>query len=303
MAKVEITHLVTESRNTKTMNLDDMSIRQFLEIMNEEDSSVPLKIKEVLPEIEEAVKHIIEALNNGGKLYYVGSGTSGRLGVLDAVECPPTFGTTDEVQGIIAGGDSAFVKAKEGAEDNEQGGYQDIYDRHITNKDVVVGLAASGRTPHTIGALKAANEIGAFTISIACNPNSKIGQVAKLAIDMPIGPEVITGSTRLKAGTAQKLVLNMLSTASMVGIGKTYQNLMVDMKPTNEKLVERSKRIIVEATGCSYEEASEVFEKSHRQTKIAIVMILLDCDEETARLQLEKHRGFVKNAITDKQAD
>ncbi|MFQ6860410.1 MAG: N-acetylmuramic acid 6-phosphate etherase [Beduini sp.] len=303
MAKIEITHLVTESRNPKTMNLDDMSIHQFLEIMNEEDASVPLKVKEVLPQIEKAVEKIIYALKNGGKLYYVGSGTSGRLGVLDAVECPPTFGTTDEVQGIIAGGDSAFVKAKEGAEDNEEGGYHDIYNANITADDIVVGIAASGRTPHTIGALKAANEIGAFTISIACNPNSKIGQVAKLAIDMTIGPEVITGSTRLKAGTAQKLVLNMLSTASMVGIGKTYQNLMVDMKPTNEKLVERSKHIIMEATECSYEQASIVFEESHRQTKIAIVMILLDCDEKTARLQLEKHHGFVKNAIIDKQAD
>lgn len=297
MSKVEITHLVTEKRNPKTMHLDDMSIHQFLEVMNEEDMSVPLKVKEVLPQIEKAVHQIIESLKKGGKLYYIGSGTSGRLGVLDAVECPPTFGTTNEIQGIIAGGDSAFVKAKEGAEDNEEAGKQDVYKANITKNDVVVGIAASGRTPHTIGALKAANEIGAYTISLACNPNSEVGKYAKLAIDMTIGPEVITGSTRLKAGTAQKLVLNMLSTASMIGIGKTYQNLMVDMKPTNEKLVERSKRIIMEATGCDYKTASKVFEESHCQTKIAIVMILLDCDEVTARQQLEKHQGFIKNAI------
>lgn len=303
MAKVEITHLVTEKRNPKTMDLDDMSIHQFLEVMNEEDATVPLKVKEVLPQIEEAVNKIIEAFKVGGKLYYIGSGTSGRLGVLDAVECPPTFGTTDEVQGIIAGGDTAFVKAKEGAEDNEEAGKQDVYQANITKHDVVVGIAASGRTPHTIGALKAASEIGAYTISLSCNPNSEVGKYADLAIDMTIGPEVITGSTRLKAGTAQKLVLNMLSTASMIGIGKTYQNLMVDMKPTNEKLVERSRRIIMEATDCDYDTASIIFEKSHRQTKIAIVMILLNCDEKTATQQLEKHHGFIKNAITNKQAD
>ena len=216
MTKVDISNLVTETRNPKTMNLDDMTVGEILKTMNEEDTLVPLRVREVLPQVEIAVTKIIEALKTGGRLFYIGSGTSGRLGILDAVECPPTFSTTTEVNGIIAGGPDAFIQAKEGAEDNEEQGMQDVLDAHITDKDVVVGIAASGRTPHTIGALKKANEIGAYTVSIACNPNSEVGKVAKLAIDMNLGPEIITGSTRLKSGTAQKLVLNMLSTVSMV---------------------------------------------------------------------------------------
>ncbi len=300
MNKINISHLVTESRNLKTMNLDDMSIHEFLTVMNEEDTLVPLRVQEVLPLIEKAVQMIIHSLQQGGKLFYVGSGTSGRLGILDAVECPPTFSTTDEINGIIAGGTSAFVKAKEGAEGiHEEDGKKEILAAGITDKDVVVGIAASGRTPHTIGALKQANEIGAYTISIACNPNSEIGKVAHLAIDMDLGAEVITGSTRLKAGTAQKLVLNMLSTASMVGIGKTYQNLMVDLKPSNEKLVERSKRIIMEATGCDYTVAQQAFEECDRQVKTAIIKILLNCSVEEAQERLEKNQGFVKKAIQE----
>lgn len=297
MSNINISHLITETRNPRTMNLDDMSILEFLTVMNEEDCSVPKHIKEVLPLIEKAVKTIIKALNQGGKLYYVGSGTSGRIGILDAVECPPTFSTTDEVNGIIAGGPSAFIKAKEGAEDDEESGRQEIAALNLSPLDVVVGIAASGRTPHTIGALQMANEIGAYTISIACNPNSEIGKIANLAIDLDLGPEVITGSTRLKAGTAQKMVLNMLSTASMVGIGKTYQNLMVDLKPSNEKLIERSKRIIMEATGCDYEVAKETFEECHHQVKVAIVKILLNCSVSQAEAQLAKNNGFVKKAI------
>lgn len=297
MGHIHISHLVTESRNPKTMNLDDMSIHEFLTVMNEEDALVPQRVHDVLPQIEKAVEKIIEALKHGGRLFYVGSGTSGRLGILDAVECPPTFSTTNEVNGIIAGGPSAFVKAKEGAEDHEDDGQREIMEAGICDKDVVVGIAASGRTPHTIGALKQANKIGAYTIGIACNPDSEIGKVAKLAIDMNLGPEVITGSTRLKAGTAQKLVLNMLSTASMVGIGKTYQNLMVDLKPSNEKLVERSKRIIMEATGCSYEVAQETFEECHQHVKVAIIKILLNCTVEEAKSRLESSQGFVKKAI------
>ena len=297
MSKVDISNLVTESRNPKTMNLDDMSIHEMLVTMNEEDMLVPLRVKEVLPQIEIAIKHIINALKMGGKVFYVGSGTSGRLGILDAVECPPTFSTTDEINGIIAGGPSAFIKAKEGAEDDEKAGMKEILDAKISSKDVVVGIAASGRTPHTIGALKQASEIGAYTISIACNPNSEIGKVAKLAIDMNLGPEVITGSTRLKAGTAQKLVLNMLSTLSMVGIGKTYQNLMVDVRPSNEKLVERSKRMIMEATGCDYQMASTTFDNCDRQVKVAIVKILLGCSEAEAKERLQKSEGFIKKAI------
>lgn len=299
MGGVQITHLTTEQRNPRTMNLDALSLKEFLTIMNDEDAKVALCVKEKLDEIVEAVEYVISALQNGGKLYYIGSGTSGRLGVLDAVECPPTFSTTDEVTGLIAGGDAAFVKAKEGAEDNEELGASDIVNAGVTEKDVVVGLAASGRTPHTIGALKKANELGAVTISIACNTNSEVGKVAKLAIDLNVGPEVLTGSTRLKAGTAQKLVLNMISTASMIGIGKTYQNLMVDVKPSNAKLVERGKRIIMEATGCDYEIAQKAFEASGRNPKTAIVMVLLNCDHETAKDRLEKGNYFIKNAIKE----
>ena len=292
MTKVDISNLVTETRSPKTMNLDDMTVGEILKTMNEEDALVPLRVREVLPQIEIAVTKIIEALKVGGRLFYIGSGTSGRLGILDAVECPPTFSTTTEVNGP-----DAFIQAKEGAEDNEEQGMQDILDAQITDKDVVVGIAASGRTPHTIGALKKANEIGAYTISIACNPNSKVGKVAKLAIDMNLGPEIITGSTRLKSGTAQKLVLNMLSTVSMIGIGKTYQNLMVDVKSSNEKLVERSKRMIMEATGCEYDIATQNYEECGRQVKLAIVKILLNCSVEEAKERLEMTNGFVKKAI------
>lgn len=298
MSKVDLSHLLTESRNPKTMDLDDMSVREFLKVMNEEDATIADKIKTVLPEIEEAVYQVIHTLNQGGRIFYVGSGTSGRLGVMDAVECPPTFGTTDEINGIIAGGSSAFVKAKEGAEDNESNGFNDLKKAGFTQKDLLIGIAASGRTPHTIGALKMANELGAYTISIACNPNSESGQIAGLAIDIPTGPEVITGSTRLRAGTAQKMVLNMISTAAMVGIGKTYSNLMVDMKVTNEKLLERGRHIIMEATGCNYEEASTIYDESGRCAKTAIVMVLLECDREQAEQRLSRAKGFVKKALT-----
>lgn len=298
MSKIKIDHLVTESRNPKTMNLDDMSVREFLTVMNEEDATIARSIKEALPQIEEAVKHIITSLKNGGRLIYIGSGTSGRLGVLDAVECPPTFSTTTEVVGLIAGGPSAFVKAKEGAEDSLELGAQDILEANVTDKDVVVGLAASGRTPHTIGALVKAKKLGAYTVSIACNENSEIGKVADTSIEVVTGPEVLSGSTRLKAGTAQKMILNMLSTASMVGIGKTYQNLMVDVKPSNEKLVERAIRIVMKATECSYEVAREAFEKSGKSPKIAILMILLNCEKEEAEKKLVANEGFVKNALS-----
>lgn len=299
MKEVKINHLITESRNPKTMNLDEMSTLEFLTVMNEEDATIAKNIKIALPQIDKAVQSIINALNQGGRLIYVGSGTSGRLGVLDAVECPPTFSTTDEVIGIIAGGDSAFVKAKEGAEDSFENGKEDILNAKVTAKDVVVGLAASGRTPHTLGALQMANEIGATTVSIACNPNSEVGKVAKIAIDLNLGPEVITGSTRLKSGTAQKLVLNMLSTASMVGIGKTYSNLMVDLKPTNLKLIERSRRIVMEATDCDYNTAKETLEAADLKPKIAIVMILLDCTKEEAISRLQRNNGFIKKAIQE----
>lgn len=246
--------LVTESRNPKTMNIDLMPIHEILKVMNEEDQTVPLAVEKVIPEIEKAVKFAIDSFQKGGRLIYIGAGTSGRLGILDASECPPTFGVEPGmVQGIIAGGLEAISKAIEGAEDNETLGGDDLKRIGLTENDTVVGIAASGRTPYVIGALNYAKQIGAKTVAISNNKNSQIGKLVDVAIEVETGPEVITGSTRLKAGTAQKLVLNMISTTSMIGIGKVYENLMVDVQPTNEKLVNRAQRIIMDATGCDRE--------------------------------------------------
>jgi N-acetylmuramic acid 6-phosphate etherase len=239
---------------------------------------------------------VVKAFKNGGRLIYVGAGTSGRLGILDASECPPTFGVEPTlVQGLIAGGEKAILKAIEGAEDDEESGQLDLKAISINEKDVVVGIAASGRTPYVIGALKYANEVGATTASISNNKHSVIGKIAQIAIEVETGPEVLTGSTRLKAGTAQKLVLNMISTASMIGIGKVYENLMVDVQPTNKKLVERSKRIIMEATGVDYNTAQTYFLRANQEVKPAIVMILLNCSYEEALDKLEKSNGFIRN--------
>ena len=289
--------LTTERRNPDTTNLDQLTPHEFLKIMNHEDRKVAVVVGEALPEIEKAVLTITESLKKGGRLIYFGAGTSGRLVVLDAVECSPTFGTTDEVQGLIAGGEKAFVKAVEGAEDSEELAVQDFKKLNLTKKDTVVGIAASGRTPYVIGGLKYADEIGAKTISISCNKNAEISKYAKISIEVDCGPEVLTGSTRLKAGTAQKLILNMISTASMVGVGKVYGNLMVDVRATNEKLVERSKRIVMEATGVSYEEAEKKLEEADGKVKVAIVMILTDCSYEEARARLDIAEGFVRKAI------
>ncbi len=297
MEKVQISHLTTENRNPKTMELDKLTTLEVLTLMNQEDSLVPLAIKEALPNIEKAVLLIIEALNNGGRLIYSGAGTSGRLGVIDAAECMPTFGTTDEVIGILAGGAEAFLVAQEGIEDSLQAGADDLKAVTLTKNDVVVGIAASGRTPYVIGALEYANQIGAKTVAVACNLNSKIGEVANVAIEVAVGPEVLTGSTRLKAGTAQKLILNMLSTASMVGIGKVYGNLMVDVKVTNLKLLERAKRMIMMATECDYETAEKYYELSGGSVKLAIVMVLTGLDLDEAKSRLDKSNGFVREAI------
>jgi len=288
--------LTTELRNPKSMDLDKKSVKEILLLMNEEDSTVPLAIKKEIDKIESAVSETIKAFRNGGRLIYVGAGTSGRLGILDASECPPTFGVDHSlVQGLIAGGEKAILKAIEGAEDDEEQGSNDLKAIGLNEKDVVVGIAASGRTPYVIGALKYANEVGASTVSISNNKNSVIGKIAKIAIEVETGPEVLTGSTRLKAGTAQKLILNMISTTSMIGIGKVYENLMVDVQPTNKKLVERSKRIIMEATGVDYETAQNYFEKANQQVKPAIVMILLNCSYDEAIDRLDKANGFIRN--------
>jgi N-acetylmuramic acid 6-phosphate etherase len=290
-------NLTTEKRNPKTQNLDQMTAGEFLEIMNEEDGKVAKAIKEILPDVEKAVKIIVKNLKNKGRLIYIGAGTSGRLGVLDAVECSPTFGTTDEVQGLIAGGEKAFVKAVEGAEDSKELGAEDLKKLNVGKYDTIVGIAASGRTPYVIGGLEYARKAGADTAAVSCNKNSEISKYADVAIEVDCGPEVLTGSTRLKAGSAQKMILNMISTASMIGIGKVYGNLMVDVRATNEKLVERSKRIVMEATGVGYEEAENALDSAKGHVKTAIVMILTGCGYEEAVQKLEKSEGFVREAV------
>ncbi|ATO48476.1 N-acetylmuramic acid 6-phosphate etherase [Brevibacillus laterosporus] len=290
--------LVTETRNNRTMNLDQMTILNVLQIMNEEDQKVPLAIAAELEQIERAIQLVIRSFKQGGRLIYIGAGTSGRLGILDAVECPPTFGTDFEmVQGLIAGGKEAFVVAVEGAEDNAELAKNDLQAIGLTDKDTVIGIAASGRTPYVIGALQYASSVGASTASLACNKGAEISHFAHVAIEVVPGPEILTGSTRLKAGTAQKLVLNMISTCSMIGVGKVYKNLMVDVQPTNLKLVERSKRIIMQATEVSYEHASQFYEKANKNVKAAIVMILAGCEYEEALERLQKYEGFVQHAL------
>lgn len=295
---IELSDLTTETRNEETMNLDELSTAEILKIMNSEDQKVAQRVGKVLPDITQAVKQIILSFNKKGRLFYIGAGTSGRLGVLDAAECVPTFGTDPKmVQGLIAGGMKAMTIAVEGAEDSPELGAKDLQSQNLTNKDIVVGIAASGRTPYVIGGLDYAKKVGAATISLACNDHAKISKHADINIEIAVGPEVLTGSTRLKSGTAQKLVLNMLSTASMVGIGKVYKNLMVDVKPTNAKLVERSKHIIMEATDVSYTVANDMFEKAGKDVKLAIVMILTNVDLNEAKKRLQVAKGFVRKTI------
>ncbi|PZG34607.1 N-acetylmuramic acid 6-phosphate etherase [Listeria ivanovii] len=291
-------NLGTEGRNKKTVDLDTLSPKEILAVMNEEDATVPTAIKKVLPQIERIVSGVISNFEQRGRLIYLGAGTSGRLGVLDAAECVPTFGVAKEqVIGLIAGGEKAFVTAVEGAEDSISLGQADLKEIQLTKHDFVIGIAASGRTPYVIGALDYANSIGAKTGAISCNANAEISAHADIAVEIVTGAEVLTGSTRLKAGTAQKLVLNMISTASMVGIGKVYKNLMVDVLSTNKKLEERSKRIIMEATEVDYETASRFYETSGRHVKVAIVMILTDSSKEVALEKLKAAKGFVRNTI------
>ncbi|WP_419893393.1 N-acetylmuramic acid 6-phosphate etherase [Oceanobacillus kimchii] len=287
--------LPTEQRNPKTMDIDTKSIKEILEIMNREDYTVPQTVQKEIPSIEKAVHRTVRSFKSNGRLIYIGAGTSGRLGVLDASECPPTFGVSSEmVKGLISGGMEAITKAKEGAEDSEIMAKQDLTEINLTENDTVIGIAASGRTPYVKGGLSYAKEIGASTVSISNNKNSEIGKIAEIAIEAETGPEVITGSTRLKAGTAQKLILNMISTASMIGVGKVYENLMVDLQPTNKKLVDRSKRIIVEATQVDYATAENYLQKANNSVKTAIVMILLNCNFEEATQHLDQAEGFIR---------
>lgn len=296
--KIDLDRLVTESRNSRTLNIDSVETIEMIRLMNEEDKIVPLAVEKELPNIARAVDGATERLQKGGRLIYIGAGTSGRLGILDASECPPTYGVSDElVQGIIAGGYEAIFKAKEGAEDSKELAVEDLKSKKISKNDVIVGLAASGRTPYVIGGLEYANNVGALTISVTCNDNSEIAKVANISIAPVVGAEVITGSTRLKSGTAQKLVLNMISTGIMIKLGKVYGNLMVDVRPSNEKLVIRAKKIIATCTGCSNEMAEEFFEKSNRNVKVAIFMILSNLDRKQSIEVLEKNNGRIKEAL------
>lgn len=287
--------LTTETRNQQTMNLDELSTSEVVQLMNEEDKKVAYAVEKELPSISKVAEAIVGSFEKGGRLIYMGAGTSGRLGVLDAAECVPTFSVDPSmVQGLIAGGMKAMTVAVEGAEDSQVLGKEDLQAIELNKNDVVLGIAASGRTPYVIGGLTYAKSVGAVTASLSCNKNAEISQYAELPIEVEVGPEILTGSTRLKSGTAQKLVLNMLSTSSMIGIGKVYQNLMVDVKPSNEKLVERSKRIIMQATDCSYEAASEAFEAADQQVKVAIVMVLTNTTRDEAQEKLVAAKGFVR---------
>ena len=288
----------TETRNSRTMDLDIMTPLEIVTVMNEEDARVPEAIKPQLNNIAQYVTWAAQSIEAGGRLIYMGAGTSGRLGVLDAAECPPTFGVSPEtVVGLIAGGERAFIKAVEGAEDSAELGRQDLVNIGLTSRDLVVGIAASGRTPYVLGGLEYAQNMGCHTVGISCNPGSAVGKAAELAIEVVPGPECLTGSTRLKAGTAQKLILNMISTATMVRCGKAFQNLMVDVVPTNEKLRVRAENIVMEATGVTRERAKEALLQSGDKVKTAILMILAGCGREEAEQKLEKTNGHIREAM------
>ncbi|WP_305814659.1 N-acetylmuramic acid 6-phosphate etherase [Photobacterium leiognathi] len=296
--KIDLTQLVTESRNIASQNIDMLSTVEMLQVINNEDKKVALAVEQVLPEIAQVVDAIAIAFQQGGRLIYAGAGTSGRLGILDASECPPTYGSKPEqVVGLIAGGHQAILKAVENAEDNREMGVQDLIDLNFTEKDVLVGIAASGRTPYVVGAMEYAKSQNAMVACINCNPHSPMAALADVAITPVVGAEVVTGSSRMKAGTAQKLVLNMLTTGAMIRVGKVYGNLMVDVEATNAKLVERQKNIVMQATECSREEAEQALTQCNGHCKTAIVMILAGVDAQTAADLLEKNNGFTRQAI------
>ena len=293
-----LARLLTEQRNTDSMDLDWLPTEAILRLINAQDKLVPLAVEREIPYIAEAVGIVVHALKNGGRLMYFGAGTSGRLGVVDASECPPTFGTDpDMVRGIIAGGHPAMFKSQEGAEDDIEQARLDVDGQGINARDVVCGIAASRRTPYVVSAVNRARELGAKTIYITTNPRSEFDLEVDVAICPEVGAEVLMGSTRMKSGTAQKLVLNMLTTTAMVKLGKVYENMMVDLQLTNRKLVERAKRIIVLATGVSYERASEILEQSEGHVKTGIVMAAADISPEEARKMIAQAGGTVRSAI------
>lgn len=295
---IDLDKLTTEQRNTATLHIDELPIPDMLRTIHEEDKNIIGAVESALPMIARAVEIIAVRLKKGGRLFYLGAGTSGRLGILDAVECPPTFGTDPSlVQGVIAGGTDAVFHAQEGAEDSLTQAQEDLQLRGFCAADVLCGVAASGRTPYVIGGLGYARSLKAATIAVACTPDSPIAALADIAITAVTGPEVITGSTRLKAGTAQKIILNMLSTGTMIRLGKVYGNLMVDVKVSNDKLKERARRIVMEATGKNLREAEEALTKVAGSAKLAVFMLLANLSAEEARVQLANADGYIGRAL------
>ena len=288
----------TEDRNPRSYDLDIKSTREILEIINQEDQTIAKKVYESMDQIEPLVDKVIETFTNGGRLFYLGAGTSGRLGVLDASETMPTFSVDPKmVTGLIAGGDDALRNPIENAEDSTQAAKEDLQKENLTENDFVIGIAASGRTPYSIGAVEYAKEIGASTGSIACNKNAKISSYVDFPIEIETGAEVLSGSTRMKAGTATKLVLNMITTTAMIKIGKVYDNLMVDVRTTNEKLVDRATKIISEISGCDYDKSNKLLKEANNNVKAAIIMAIKDVDYENASLILEKNKGFIREEL------
>lgn len=294
----ELGTLTSESRNPETQDIDLLPVTKILEKINSADAQVPAAVREVLPAIAEAVEAVVQSFRDGGRLIYMGAGTSGRIGLLDAVECPPTYGVPENmVIPLIAGGEAAVHRAQEGAEDDPELGEVDLKNIDLTSKDVVVGIAASGRTPYVLGGLRYARELGCKTVALACNRSAAIAKEADIAILPEVGPEILTGSTRMKAGTAQKLVLNMITTASMIRLGKSFYNLMVDVKATNNKLMDRTRRIVMEATGVTFEEADRVLNQCDQNAKLAIMMILSRLDRGAAEVALTNANGFLRLAL------
>ena len=306
----QLQYLATEQRNPASMDIDTRSIEEILVLINNEDKKVALAVETQMPYIAKAVEVVVEAFRNEGRLLYTGAGTSGRVGVLDAVECPPTFGTDPEmVQGIIAGGEKAMFRAQEGAEDQEENGARDVDEKIITKNDVVCGIAASLRTPYVVGAVKRAKQRGAHTLYVTTNPRSSfslpgysdLASAIDIAMCPEVGPEIIMGSTRMKSGTAQKHILNMITTAAMIRLGKVYENMMIDLQMTNLKLRERAKRIVMIITGVSYDEATDILTASNFHVKTVLVMIKAHVSLEDARMRLKKSNGFVRAAIEGKE--
>ncbi len=295
---IDLSNLTTEERNPRSRHIDELPTLDMLRLINEEDQSVALAVKSILPDIARAVDLIASRLADGGRLFYMGAGTSGRLGILDAAECPPTYGTPPEmVQGILAGGPPAIFRAREGAEDDPSWGERDLREKGFSGGDILVGIAASGRTPYVLGGLKYARSLHAVTIALACTPDPLIGKFSDISLTPVTGPEVVTGSTRMKAGTAQKMVLNMLSTGAMIKLGKVYGNLMVDVKATNEKLEERSRRIVMEATGCNRQESAAALERAGGNSKLAILLQCTDLSPEEGEKALAEAQGRLALAL------